>query len=93
MHQTSEKDFKRNQGGGNCTGACLVLLVNQARTRRCQNRNSCLPDVPQVVVVVVSFLLQLQLVLRLLYIAKYNNECSCSAHEDVKTIEIGYLKS
>jgi hypothetical protein len=29
----------------------------------------------------------------LLYVAKYNNECSCSAHEDAKTIEIGYLKS
>jgi hypothetical protein len=42
-----------------------------------------------------SFLLQLQLqlLLRLLNIAKYNNECSCSAHEDAKTIEIGYLKS
>jgi hypothetical protein len=89
MHQTSEKDFKRNQGGGKCTKACLVLLVNQARTRRCQNRNSCLPDVPQV----VSFLLLLQLLLCLLYIAKYNNECSCSAHEDAKIIEIGYLKS
>jgi hypothetical protein len=76
MHQASEKDFKRNQGGGKCTEACLVLLVSQARTRRCQNRNNCLPDVPQVVVVVVSFLLQLQLLLRLLYIAKYNNECS-----------------
>jgi hypothetical protein len=76
MHQAGQKDFKINQGGGKCTGACLVLLVNQARTRRCQNRNSCLPDVPQVVVVVVSFLLQLQLLLCLLYIAKYNNECS-----------------
>jgi hypothetical protein len=92
MHQASEKDFKRIKDGGKCTGACLVLLVNQARTRRCQNKNSCLPDVPEVVVVVVSFLLQLQL-LRLLYVAKYNNECSCSAHEDAKTIEIGYLKS
>jgi hypothetical protein len=40
-----------------------------------------------------SFLLQLQLLLRLLNIAKYSNECSCSAHEDAKTIEIGYLKS
>jgi hypothetical protein len=90
MHQASEKDFKRNQGGGKCTGACLVLLMNQAQTRRCQNKNSCLPDVPQVVVV-VSFLLQLQLLLHLLYIAKYNNECS--AHEDAKTIETGYLKS
>jgi hypothetical protein len=93
MHQASEKDFKRIKDGCKCTGACLVLLVNQARTHRCQNRNSYLPDVPQVVVVVVSFLLQLQRLLRLLYIAKYNNECSCSAHEDAKTIEIGYLKS
>jgi hypothetical protein len=92
MHQASEKDFKRNQGGGKCTEACLVLLVSQARTRRCQNRNSCLPDVPQVVVV-VSFLLQLQLLLRLLYIDKYNNECSCNAHESAKIIKVYYLKS
>jgi hypothetical protein len=69
------------------------LLVNQARSRRYQNRNSCLPDVPQVVVVMKSFLLQLQLLLRLLYIAKYNIECSCSAHEDTKIIEVCYLKS
>jgi hypothetical protein len=87
MHQASEKDFKRNQGGGKCIGACLVLLVNQARTRRCQNRNSFLPGVPQVVVVKSSFLL-LQLLLRLLYIAKYNNECSCSAHEDEKQYKL-----
>jgi hypothetical protein len=73
--------------------ACLVLLVNQAQFRRYQNRNSCLPDVPQVVVVMKSFLLQLQLLLRLLYIAKYSNECSCSAHEDAKIIGVGYLKS
>jgi hypothetical protein len=73
--------------------ACLVLLVNQARSRRCQNRNSCLPDVPQVVVVMKFFLLRLQLLLRLLYICKYNNECSCSAHEDAKIIEVCYLKS
>jgi hypothetical protein len=25
MHQASEKDFKRNQGGGKCTGAYLGL--------------------------------------------------------------------
>jgi hypothetical protein len=25
MHQASEKDFKKNQGGGKCTGACLRL--------------------------------------------------------------------
>jgi hypothetical protein len=42
--------------------------VIQARSRRYQNRNSWLPDVPQVVVVMKSFLLQLQLLLRLLYI-------------------------
>jgi hypothetical protein len=66
--------------------------VNLARSRRCQNRNSCMPDVPQVVVVSLLLLL-LQLLLRLLNIAKYSNECSCSAHEDAKTIEIGYLKS
>jgi hypothetical protein len=70
-----------------------MLLVIQTRSRRYQNRNSCLPDVPQVVVVMKSFLLQLQLLLRLLYIAKYNNECSCSAHEDAKIIEVCYLKS
>jgi hypothetical protein len=68
-HQTSEKDFKRNQGGGKCTEACLVSLENQAQIRIYQNKSSCLPDVPQVVVV-VSFLLQLQLLLRLLYVAK-----------------------
>jgi hypothetical protein len=39
------------------------------------------------------FLLRLQLFLRLLYIAKYSNECSCIAHEDAKIIEVGYLKS
>jgi hypothetical protein len=93
MHQASEKDFKKEQGGGKCTGACVVFLVIQARSRWYQNRNSCLPDVPQVVVVVVSFLLQLQLLLRLLYIAKYNNECLCSAHEDAKMKEVCYLKS
>jgi hypothetical protein len=92
MHQLSEKDFKKEQGGGKCTVACLVLLVIQARSYRCQNRNSCLPDVPQVVVVSLLLLL-LQLLLRLLYIAKYNNECSCSAHEDAKIIEVCYLKS
>jgi hypothetical protein len=66
--------------------------VNQAQTRRCQNRNSCLPDVPQVVVVESSLLL-LQLLLRLLYIAKYNNECPCNAHESSKIIKVYYLKS
>jgi hypothetical protein len=42
--------------------------VIQAQTHRCQNRNSCLPDVPHVVVVESSLLL-LQLLLCLLYIA------------------------
>jgi hypothetical protein len=49
MLQASEEDLKKHQGGGKCSGACLVLLVNQAQFRRYQNRNSCLPDVPQVV--------------------------------------------
>ena len=93
MHQASEKDFKRNEGGGKCTGACLVLLVNQARIHRYQNRNSCLPDVPQVVVVMKSLSLRLLLPPRFLNIAKYNNECSCSAHEDAKIIKVYYLKS
>jgi hypothetical protein len=68
-----------------------VLLVNQARSHRYQNRNSCLPDVPQVVVVVS--LLRLLLPLRFLDVAKYNNECSCNAHEDAKIIKVCYLKS
>jgi hypothetical protein len=72
--------------------ACLVLLVNQARSRRYQNRNSCLPDVPQVVVM-KSFLLRLLLLLRLLYLAKHNNECSCNAHEDANIIKVYYLRS
>jgi hypothetical protein len=93
MHQATEKDFKKEQGGVKCTGACLVLLVNQARSRRYQNRNSCLPDVPQVVVVMKSLSLRLLLPLCFLNIAKYSNECSCSAHEDVKIIEVCYLKS
>jgi hypothetical protein len=52
MHQASEKDFKKEQGRGKCIGACLVLLVNQALFRRYQNKNSFLPDVLKVVVVV-----------------------------------------
>jgi hypothetical protein len=68
--------------------------VNQARSRRYQNRNSYLPDVSQVVVVVMKSLsLRLLLPLRFLNIAKYSNECSCSAHEDAKIIEVCYLKS
>jgi hypothetical protein len=87
-----QKLFKKHKEGVACTGACLGLQVNQARTRRCQNRNSCLPDVPQVVVVESSLLL-FQLILCLLYIAKYNNECSCNVHESAKTIKVYYLKS
>jgi hypothetical protein len=68
-----------------------VLLVNQARSCRYQNRNSCLLDVPQVVVVVSLLLLPLPI--RFLDIAKYNNECSCNAHEDAKIIKVCYLKS
>jgi DNA/RNA-binding domain of Phe-tRNA-synthetase-like protein len=51
-----------------------VLLVNQALFRRYQNKNSCLPDVLQVVVVMKSFSLQLLLPPRLLNIAKYIND-------------------
>jgi hypothetical protein len=92
MHQVSEKDFRRNKGVANAP-ACLVLLVNQARFRRYQNKNSCLPDVPQVVVVMKFLSLQPLLPLRSLNIAKYNNECSCSAYEDAKIIKVYYLKS
>jgi hypothetical protein len=70
-----------------------VLLVNQALFRRYRNKNSCLLDVPQVVVVVKSLSLQPLLPPHFLNIAKYNNECSCSAHEDTKTIEVYYLRS
>jgi hypothetical protein len=67
--------------------------VNLAWSCRYQNRNSCMPDVPQVVVVMKSLSLQLLLPLRFLNIAKYSNECLCSAHEDAKIIEVCYLKS
>jgi hypothetical protein len=69
-----------------------VLLVNQAMFRRYQNKNSCLPDVPQVVVV-KSSLLRLLLVLRFLNITIHNNECPCNAHESAKIIRVYYLKS
>jgi hypothetical protein len=69
------------------------VTCNQALFRRYQNKNSCLPDVPQVVVVVKSLSLQLLLPPRFLNIAKYNNECSCTAHEDAKTIKVYYLRS
>jgi hypothetical protein len=68
-----------------------VLLVNQVLFCRYQNRNSCVPDVPQVVVV-KSLLLRL-LLLRFLDIAIHNNECPCNAHESAKIIKVYYLKS
>jgi hypothetical protein len=83
MHQASEKDFKRNKE---------VVVVNQALFRRYQNKNSCLPDVLQVVVV-KSLLLRLLFPPRFLNVSKYNNECSCNAHEDAKIIKVYYLKS
>jgi hypothetical protein len=70
-----------------------VLLVNQALFRRCQNKSSCLPDVPQVVVVMKSLSLQPLLPPRFLNISKYNNECLCNAHEDAKIIKVYYLRS
>jgi hypothetical protein len=39
-----------------------------------------------------SLYLQLLLPLRFLNIAKYNNECSCDAHEDAKIIKVYCLK-
>jgi hypothetical protein len=38
-------------------------------------------------------LLLLLLPLHFLNIAKYSNECSCSAREDAKIIEVCYLRS
>jgi hypothetical protein len=67
--------------------------VNQALFRRYQNKNNCLPDVLQVVVVMKSLSLQLLLPPRFLDIAKYNNECSCNAYEDAKIIKVYYLRS
>jgi hypothetical protein len=66
--------------------------VNQALFHIYQNKNSCLPDVLEVVVV-KSLLLRLLLPPRFLNIAKYNNECSCNAHEDAKIIKVYYLMS
>jgi hypothetical protein len=43
--------------------------------------------------VVKFLLLRLLLPPRFLNIAKYNNECSCDAHEDAITIKVYYLKS
>jgi hypothetical protein len=75
-----------------CTGDFLGLQVNQARIRRCQNRNNCLPDVPQVVVAKSSLLL-LQLLLHFLNITIHNNECPCDAYESAKIIRVYYLIS
>jgi hypothetical protein len=71
--------------------ACLVLLVNQTLFRRYQNKNSCLPNVLQVVV--KSLLLRLLLPPRFLNITIYNHECLCNAHEDAKIIKVYYLMS
>ena len=46
-----------------------------------------------VAVVVKILLLRLLLPPHFLNIAKYNNECSCSVHEDAKTIIFYYLRS
>jgi hypothetical protein len=69
-----------------------VLLVNQALFCRYQNKSSCLPDVPQVLVT-KSLSLQLLLPPRFLDIAIYNHECPCNAHDDAKIIKVYYLKS
>jgi hypothetical protein len=93
MHQASEKDFKKEQGGGKCTGACLVLLVNQALLHKYQSRSSFLLEVLQVVVVVKSSLLRLLFPLRSLDIIIYNHECSSNAHENAKIIIVYYQMS
>jgi hypothetical protein len=67
--------------------------VNQALFRRYQNKNSCLLDVLQVVVVMKSLFLRLLFPPRFLDIAIYNHECSCNAHEDAKIIKVYYLRS
>jgi hypothetical protein len=64
--------------------------VIQAQFHRCQNKNSCRPDVPEVVV--KSSLLLLQLLLRFLKITIHNNECPCNVHENAKIIRV-YLRS
>ena len=69
-----------------------MLLVNQVRFRRYRNKNSCLPDVPQVVGV-KSSLLRLLLLLRFLDIATHNNECPRNAQVSAKIIKVYYLKS
>jgi hypothetical protein len=65
--------------------------VIQAQFHRCQNKNSCPPDVPEVVV--KSSLLLPQLLLRFLKITIHNNECTCNVHENAKIIKVHYLGS
>jgi hypothetical protein len=72
--------------------ACLGLQVIQAEFHRCQNKNSCRPEVPEVVVV-KSFLLLLQLLLHFLKITIHNNECPCNVHENANIIKVHYLGS
>jgi hypothetical protein len=65
--------------------------VIQAQFHRCESKNSCLPEVPEVVV--KSSLLLLQLLLRVLKITILNNECPWNAHENAKIIRVYYLRS
>jgi hypothetical protein len=68
--------------------------VNQALLHRYQSKSSFLPEVLQVVVVVVkSSLLQLIFPPRSLDIAIYTHECSCNAHENAKIIKVYCLMS
>jgi hypothetical protein len=93
MHHVSEKDFKRNKEVANAPGLALCYWWIRLCSADIKIKNSCLTDVPQVVVVMKSLSLRLLLPPRFLNIAKYNNECSCSAHEDAKTIKVYYLRS
>jgi hypothetical protein len=72
-----------------------VLLVSQVLLHIYQSRSSFLPEVLQVVVVVVvkSSLLQLLFPLRFLDIIIYNHECSCNVHENDRIIKVYYLMS
>jgi hypothetical protein len=65
--------------------------VIQAQFHRGQNKNSCRPDVPEVVV--KSSLLLPQLLLRFLKIIIHNNECICNVNENAKIIRVYYLRS
>jgi hypothetical protein len=69
-----------------------VLLVSHVLLHRYQSRSSFLSEVPQVVVV-ESSLLQSLFLLRFLFIAICNHECSCNAHGNAKVIKVYYLKS